>query len=153
MKNRQHILPCGRVMTFKEYTPRDFALYKAVEEALLQERKAWDKFSSYFHAGRRKNIWVQNTYNKFVTLLVAKLVNHLMESDRVKTAEGRYWIIRTVQLESDKHLNWNTDGAVMGVKISGIPGDYRILLSHKRGKELKERIDKGQKFHVYEQQR
>lgn len=151
MKDRQHILPCGRVMFFREYTPRDFALYKTVEEAFFSEKKAWNKFSSYAHAGRRKKIWVQNTYNKFVTLLVAKLVSHLMESDRVKTAEGRYWIIRTVSLDSDKHLNWHTDGAVMGVKISGISGDYRILLSRKRGKELKERIEKGQKFHVYEQ--
>jgi len=145
MKRRQNILPCGRVYFFTEMGPRDLALKKRIKTTLMREKEEFNKFSSYEHAGRKRSVWCKNTYNKFVSLLT----DHLMNSDRLETKPGRYWAIGS-RGESPKHMNWHSDGKTFGVAIQGIPGQYRILLSRKRGKELQKRIVGGQKFHSHE---
>lgn len=142
-------MPCGRVYFFTELNPHDLAMKTRVRETMLREKEELDKFSSYEHSGRKRKVWCKNTYSKFVTLLTEKLVNHLMESDRIKTREGRFWAIVAKDIIDRKYANWETNGMKMAVSIQGIPGDYRITLSSKRGVELRDRIKKGQKFHEH----
>jgi hypothetical protein len=148
MKNRQHILPCGRVIFFKEVNPRDVARYKRVQRMMLDNAKELDKFSSYNTAGRKRSVWYKNTYNKFVTLLTTKLVDHLMEGDRIETKPGRLWAIAGVNADNPKFTNFHTDGMTYATTVIGMNGNYRILLSQKRRKELRNRIDNGQQFHT-----
>lgn len=148
MKNRQHILPCGRVIFFKEVNPRDVARYKRVERMMLANAKELDKFSSYNTAGRKRSVWCKNTYNKFITMLTTKLVDHLMNSDRIETKPGRFWAIAAKTHDFHKFVNFHTDGAMYATAIVGMKGDYRILLSQRRRKELRERIEGGQQFHT-----
>lgn len=147
MKKRQHILPCGRVMIFKEFSPRDLARKAKIKNVLLSKAKELDVFSSYNTAGRKRSVWCGNTYNKFVSLLTEKLADHLLNSDRIETSPGRYWMIAGVG-ESSKHMNWHSDGVMYGIRITGMPGNYRVLLSHRRAMELKGKIMNGQKFHT-----
>lgn len=147
MKERQNVLPCGRVYFFMEENPGDMVLHPTIRLAIMREEEELRKFSNYENAGRKRKVWRKNVYNKFLTLLTKKVVDHLMESDRIKTQEGRMWCFGTVQTEKDKYLNWETDGAVIALMIQGIPGNYRMTLSRKRGMELHRRIKAGQKFH------
>lgn len=148
MKTLQYIMPCGRVIFVTEKTPRDLGARKKIFSALLAQKEEFEKFHSYRSAGRVRKRWSVETYNKFTGLLIKKLVDHLMESDRIKTKSDHMWMITQTASQHEKHMNWNTNGAVFSTKIMGLKGKYRIVLSRKRGKELTERINRGQKFHV-----
>lgn len=144
----QYIMPCGRVIFVQERTPKDISQRKRVSQTLLSASKELNMFYPLRNSGDVKTRWCSDTYNKFSTLLIKKLVDHLMESDRIKTRNGNMWMITQVASHHKKHLNWNTNGAVFSTKIAGLPGKYRIILSRRRSKELTERLNRGQKFHV-----
>lgn len=69
-----------------------------------------------------------------------------MNSDRIETEPGRFWLIGGKQ--SEKFINWNTDGYSYGVRITGLDGSHGIMMNRKRREELKDRLNKGQSFHL-----
>lgn len=74
-----------------------------------------------------------------------KLVDNLMESNRIQTQPYRFWVIGSV---GDRgHINWETNGNTYAVKVEGLKSDYKIVLSGKRRRELRKRILDGQAFH------
>lgn len=147
MKNKHHILPCGRLVRFKLYNHVD-VVNSAISKALLNNRVELEKFVKYKHAGTKKR-WVEHTLSKMSKIIMSKLVDHLMESDRVETSSGKLWHIAGKSADT-KYLNWHTDGLVYSVCIKGLPGNFRIRMARKRRMELLDRINKGQNFHVYE---
>ena len=145
MKTNQYLLPCGRVVFVKVYKPTDM-LVPSLQKLLLKHKAELSKFVNPDHVGRKKKEWCELTYGKFVTLLIKKLMLHLLESDRIETEKGRFWCIGHTG-EHPKFMNWHTDGKVYGVKVTGMKTRHRIKLSSKIGKELQKRILTGQKFH------
>jgi hypothetical protein len=146
MRVIQHLLPCGRIIFIHRYVPTDLVNKQAIRNHILNNKKEFSKLVHPDTVGRKKKEWSDAVYGKFVTLLVKKLVDHLMESDRIETSPGVFWCIGVVG-GSDKFANWHTDGDMYAIKVQGIKTKYRFKMSRKRGKELQQRILKGQKFH------
>jgi hypothetical protein len=147
MKKRQRVLTCGRVIYFKETTPRDIGLKKSMKKRLLANRKLLESLVPFENAGRRNNEWVSRVYNKFTTVLTELLVERLLSGDRIETLDGHVWMIASIG-ESKRHVNWHTDGHSYAVEIKGLKGNFGITLSRKMKAELRKRITSGQNYHI-----
>jgi nitrous oxidase accessory protein NosD len=146
MKKLQHALPCGRVIFYHEANIEDMSDNADLRKILLENRPELEKMVSWHVAGKNRKTWSRRTYSKFVNLLLEKLVDHLMKSDRIETEPGRYWIIGGKQ--SKKFVNWHTEGNSFGIRITGIPETHGIRMNRKRRNELRSRIEQGQSFHI-----
>lgn len=145
MKKRQYILPCGRVVFQKISNAKDIGWRDDVRRTLLAHKDELSKLSNPNNCGRKRKEWCENVYNKFVSILMRKLMDNLMESNRVQTQPFRFWVIGSV---GDRgHVNWETNGNTYAVKVEGLKTDYKIMLSRKRRSELRKRILNGQAFH------
>jgi hypothetical protein len=148
MKKRQHVLPCGRVIYYKETTPKDIGTGKAMVALLNENRKELDKLYSYYNAGRNKVKWSGLVYGKFCEVLTDHLIDCMMNGDRVETLDGHKWMIAGNKKLNTRHANWHSDGISYGVVITGIKGNFGVRLSTKKRKELQSRIMSGQNYHI-----
>jgi hypothetical protein len=146
MRKLQHMLPCGRVIFYKEVTIDDVFNNAETRNILIENKSELVKFVSFESAGKNNKTWVKKTYRKFVTLLLDKMVNHLMNSDRIETESGNYWLIGGRR--SKKFVNWHSDGNSYGIRLVGIPQTHGIRMNAKRRKELRKRVESGQTFHI-----
>jgi hypothetical protein len=153
MKQRQRVLPCGRVIYFEETTPRDIGTHETMSKRLLAAKRHLESLRSFDSSGRKKKRWSGEVYNRFTTFLVDHLVERLLAGDRVNTFEGHTWMIadKLWKGKKDRYPNWHTDGKNYGVVIKGLKGKFGIRLSRAKRKELKERINGGQNYHEYGQ--
>lgn len=148
MKKRQHILPCGRVIYYKETTPKDIGKVDSMVNLLNKYRKELEKISPYNNAGRRRVVWSQKAYNQFCGILTNALAECLINGDRVQTLDEHVWMIAGNTKPSKKHANWHTDGVQYGIVIKGIKSNFGVRLSRKNRKELQARIMSGQNYHI-----
>jgi hypothetical protein len=148
MKNRQHVLPCGRVVYYKETTPKDIGTSKKMVKLLNENRKELEKIYAYNNAGRHRTRWAGYVYNKFCKILATHLSDCLINGDRVETSKGHKWMIAGDTKPNNRHANWHSDGKKYSVVISGIKGNFGVRLSRKKRKELQARIMSGQNYHI-----
>lgn len=149
-RSRQFLLPCGRVIFFKETTPKDIGAKKSVMNLLVAHRGELDKLVSWKGHGRNKNRWAPEVFNKFSTILSDMLTERLLNGDRITTLDNHMWMIAGVEQErkKERYLNWHTDGKTYSVIIRGLNGRFGIRMSRARRRQLKDHINSGQKYHV-----
>ena len=145
MKTRQHMLPCGRVIFYKEYTPADIG--EQLNVYLFKHRKALDALSSLRDSGNSRVRWAKNVYNKFSTILTEHLVNHMLEGDRITTLQNHTWMIAGTNRDT-KHVNWHSDGITYNIVIKGLKGKFGIRMNRTKRRELQSRIISGQAYHI-----
>jgi len=148
MKKRQHLLRCGRVIYFNEFTHTDIAETKPVYDAIIKHRKEFKKLSDPDIAGRKPKLWSRNVYSKFVTMLTEHLVDRLLQGDRITTLNDNTWMVAVTGDGGKRHSNWHTDGKQYGVVIKGIKSKFGVRLSRRRRKELETLIKQGKTYHV-----
>lgn len=145
MKTRQFVLPCGRVVFQKIQTAGDIGLAPIIAKTLLANKKELKKLANPDNVGRKNKQWCQQVYSKFTSILLRKMIDNLMEANRIQTAPYRFWVIGSV---GDRgHLNWETGGRTFAVTIHGMKTNHRVMLSTRRRRELRKRILQGQSFH------
>lgn len=148
MKKRQHLLRCGRVIYFNEFTHTDIAEVKSVHDAIIKHKKEFKKLSDPNSVGRKLKPWSKNVYSKFVTLLTEHLVDRLLQGDRITTLNDHAWMVAVTGDGGKKHSNWHSDGKQYGVVIKGIKSKFGVRLSRKRRKQLETLIKEGKTYHV-----
>ena len=146
MKKKQHLLPCGRVIFYMRHRIEDIGITPRVMKVMLDNKAEFRKIANPDHYGRKRKMWSAKAYKKFTMLLIKRLMDHLMDSDRVESPTGRFWQIGGHV--SNKYVNWNTDGLRYTVRITGLEMNHAIKLSYERKKELIRRIESGQSFHT-----
>ena len=147
MKQKQRILPCGRVIYFTETTPHDVGKRITMRKRLLANKKLLDALYPFDNAGRTNLRWSGMVYNRFTTFLVESLVDNLLQGNRIETFDGHMWLIGN-RKDAGKYVNWHTNGHAFSVVIRGLKGNFGIRLSRKNRKALRDRINAGQKYHV-----
>jgi hypothetical protein len=139
------ILPCGRVLRYKSVLP--WELSNSTIRAVIRNNKCeFRKVVNPEVVGRKRREWADRVYARIAGIISEKIVDNLMESNRIETAPGRYWAI--VGRQSTKYVNWHTDGNAYSLRIVGLNVPYGVNLSKPRKLELKKRIESGQKFHI-----
>jgi hypothetical protein len=148
MKKRQHVLPCGRVVYYRETTPQDIGKTKSMVDMLNKNRKELEKMYPYNNAGRNRKRWAGMVYGKFCKMLTTHLSDCLINGDRVETFYGHKWMIASDTEPNKRHANWHSDGKKYSVVINGIKGNFGVRLSRRKRKELQARIMSGQHYHI-----
>jgi hypothetical protein len=148
MKKRQHLLPCGRVIYFKEYTHTDISKTKPVYNAIIKHKKEFRKLADPDIVGRKLKPWSQNVYSKFATMLTKHLADRLLDGDRITTTDDHVWMVAVTGDGGKKHSNWHSDGKQYGVVIRGIKSKFGVRLSGKRRRQLEQLIKGGKTYHV-----
>lgn len=144
MKKKQHVLPCGRVIYYREYTPKDIG--ESMRTVILSHKKKLSTLFSSTHIPNR--LWVPRLYSKFTSVLIGHLLECLMNGDRVGTLKDHQWMIAGRQIPNNKHLNWHTNGLSYGIHIKNLKGNFGVRMSRKARKALRQKIDSGFKYHV-----
>jgi len=149
MIEQQNILPCGRVVWYDQYDTSDIAARADVYNCIIKDKKKWEDFFPFKNVGKSKKRYAHGVYSKFVTLLLRKTVDHLMQSDRISTFDDHHWAIAGAQDPKGAYKDdWATDGRTFGVVIMGMhTGKFKIKLSRRRKMELARRLESGQKFY------
>jgi hypothetical protein len=145
MKKRQHLLPCGRVIYYSEFTPVDIGRGNVVY--LNRHRKALNALYPFENSGRKKLRWSGEVFNKFSTILTEHLTNCMLEGDRITTNGNHTWMIAGTTRET-KHVNWHSDGVTFNIVIKGLKGKFGIRMNRTKRKELQKRIMSGQNYHL-----
>jgi hypothetical protein len=145
VKKRQFVLPCGRIIFQRIHTAGDIGLAPVISRTLLANKDELRKLANPDNVGRKNKQWCEQVYSKFTSILLRKMMDNLMESNRIQTAPYRFWVIGNV---GDRgHVNWETDGNTYAVTVHGMKTEHRIMLSQRRRSELRKRILQGQAFH------
>jgi hypothetical protein len=90
---------------------------------------------------------------KILTLFFKKLVDHILNGDRVLLPHGRSMYIGVMPKRKQgtynrRHLNLHTGGKIYGVKLVGVkPHNYHFKLNPARRIELMKRIQEGQEYY------
>jgi len=145
LKERQYVLPCGRVYFKKSKLVGDLVT-TSVKKTILKNRKKTFRFIE--KTGRTKqqaDLYTRTFYNKFFTVYMKEVVTQLLESNKVYLDENIYLAIGAI--ERDDYMNWETDGKSYVTKVYGMRTKHRFKMSRKRAKELTKRILNGQKFY------
>lgn len=148
MKKRQHLLRCGRVIYYSEFTHTDVSNTKPVYNNIIKYKSEFKKLFDPDITGRKLKPWTQGVYSKFVTILVKHLADRLLEGDRLTTLNNHSWMVAVTGDGGKKHSNWHSDGKQYGVVIKGIKSKFGVRLSRKRRKQLETLIKEGKTYHV-----
>lgn len=143
MKRRQHMLKCGRVIYYKEYTPKDIG--HSMKSTLMKHRKTLS--SVLFKTRGRVENFPKDAYQEFATYLNEFLFENLMDGNRIETQKGRMWMIAGKDIPNNKHINWHTDGLSYGIYIKGLLGSYGIRMTGRARRQLRKKIEGGFTYH------
>lgn len=90
---------------------------------------------------------------RLVRFFIKKLVDHVMEGDRVLLPYGRVMYIGVMPVREDsivikRYLNLHTAGKIYGIKLEGVDShNYHFKMKPARRQELKLRLLEGQEYY------
>lgn len=90
---------------------------------------------------------------KITTMFINKLVEHMMNSERVILSTQKKMYIGVMPKRkqgeyANRYLNFHTMGKIYGIKLEGVDMKrYHFKMAPKQRKELQSRLLKGQEFY------
>lgn len=142
----------GAIVNVKVFNVDDLA----GESELIREHVSKEemcKTLNIYSFKRNLKKMAQAISHKIVVLFLKKLVDHMMESDRILLPFGRSMYIGVMPKRKEgtykrRYLNLHTGGKVYGVKLMGAETrNYHIKLNPARRVELMKRLEEGQEFY------
>ena len=153
MRRRHFKLKDGTFYDFGEHTYEDIVDVEVIrahvgKDTLLQT-------GNLETAGRSYNKLAFLLGKKILRLFLEKVVDHLMNSDRITFGREKSMYIglikhnpeRMVKASKQNDPLVHSGGKRYGVKMTGIGRDHYFRIPYRRRVELKDRIMKGQPFY------
>lgn len=145
MKKRTIIRPSGKLITYNEYGPKDY--YSDVRK-VIDDRNLHGEFDKILPKKnyRDQQRWKESVHGQIIRKAWKKIIDRLMEKDRMVIKNGKHLVIGVRPGETRRHDSWGEERNV-SLHIQGGKSKAYFRMSLARRKELRDRIEKGEVFH------
>lgn len=142
-----HELPCGAMHRFKQYTFEDFFTTTEIYKLKKADR---DKIIDPSTTGRKRALTARRISAKLIRMFWARVVDRLMESDRLVIDPYTSMYIGVERMYNPKkHRRPKKvviSDYIYGIVLNGFFHDYFFRMPARRRAELYERLRQGQSF-------
>jgi len=152
VRKRKRLLDIGAIVNVKVFNVDDLATHSDLIRKHVSKEEMCKLLNINSYKRNLKKMAKAISY-KIVQFFFKKLVDHMMEGERILLPYGRSMYIGVMPKRKEgtykkRHLNLHTGGKIYGVKLSGVkPHNYHFKLNPARRIELYNRLREGQEFY------